>query len=87
MNHRLAAFFADLARGLGKCLHFAGKPIIGRSYDRAISRFSFGNIVTRLFHSAGEIIFNEGKMPTEAKDNLFAKESRHEKAFSVVTVY
>lgn len=35
MHHRFAAFFADLARGLGKRHHFAEKPVTGRSYDRA----------------------------------------------------
>ena len=57
MHHRLAAFFANAARGLGELLHFPGKLVIGRSYDGVVLCFSFRNIVKGLFHSAGELIF------------------------------
>lgn len=71
MHHRFAALFADLARGLGKLLHFPGKLAMGQGYDDAVFRLPFHNIIKGLLHIAGEIILNERKMPAEAGDNLF----------------
>ena len=36
MEHRLTAFFADLARGLGKFLYLSGERVMGRGYDSAV---------------------------------------------------
>ena len=59
MHHRFAAFFADPARGLGKLPYLPGKLVMSRSYDGAIIRLSFRNIVKGLLHCASEIILNE----------------------------
>jgi len=81
MHHRFAAFFADLARGLGKSLYLSGKLVISRSYNSAVLRLPFRNIIKGLLHIASELVLDEGKMPGEAGDNLFAKGRRHEEAF------
>ena len=81
MDHGLAAFFANLARGLGKILHLSGKLIRGRSYDSSVFRFPVRNIIKGLFHIAGKIILDEGEMSAEAGDNLFAQGRGHKEAF------